>query len=405
MQTYLLSLGRFYFTSYTGLSKSCWRGIILSLIESTLIGVYYYLSIYFIGVLHLSISTSGMIISCYGIGAILGGILSGKLSDKTSPSIVSAFSLLIQAAAYLALIKLKSIELLMCDVFIIGIATYSFITSNHLWVLSQCKNNEAQRLKAINILSTSSNLGLGLSAIIISEVAHFGFQYIFLTSGSVIFLLSCFLFRQEGRINKMESSDKIEEKFINELSIKKKNKLIMTLVLLSVLFVGSIVAQLNSTYAIYIQESFPHLGIKAISILFALNSFLVVFIETPLGNFLKNHNKILMIGIGGFLIGFGMFMLIFSYSFVLAIIACIIYTIGEIIFFCMTQLICYEKGAKKKKGHSLGMYRMVYATSRVIGPASGGLIYTQLGGNMVWYLSGIIGLLCFISCNYFKNYD
>jgi len=409
MQTYLLSLSKSYIASYTGLSKLCWRGFILSLIESTFMGVYYFLSIYFIETLHFSITISGMIISCYGIGAIIGGILGGKLSDKISPAIISAFSLLSQGIAYLVLAKLKLTILLMGDVFIIGIATYGFITSNYLWVLNQCNNDETDRLKAINILATTSNLGIGLAALIISEVAHFGFQYIFLTSGSVMLLLSCYLFICETNliIPKVPRQKDIthSENQIHELAISKENKIITLLVLLSVFFVGSIVTQLGSTYAIYIQESFPQLGIKGVSILFALNSFLVVLIGTPLGDSLKKQNKILMVGVGGFLIGLGMFMLIFSFSFMFALIACLIYTAGEIIFFCMAQLVCYQKGHQKKKGHSLGLYRMVYASSRVIGPAAGGFIYPRFGANLIWYLSGFIGLLCLVFCNYFKKYD
>src|SRR3990167_5069020 len=148
MYTHLLSFTKNYFASYKNLPRSCWQGIFLSFVESTLAGVYYFLSIYFVDVLHFNISTAGIIISFYGLGTIFGGLIGGKLSDKISPVIVSATGLLIQSAAFLFLIILKDIYLLFFDLFILGIATYSFITSNYIWVLKQCENSAKDRLRA-----------------------------------------------------------------------------------------------------------------------------------------------------------------------------------------------------------------------------------------------------------------
>jgi predicted MFS family arabinose efflux permease len=98
-----------------------------------------------------------------------------------------------------------------------------------------------------------------------------------------------------------------------------------------------------------------------------------------------------------------MLMLSFTSFFVLAIVSCFITTIGEILFFSVSQLICYEKGTIRKKGHSLGMYRMVFAASRAIGPATGSLVYQRLGGDMLWYLCGFFWLFMFYTINIFSK--
>lgn len=110
-----------------------------------------------------------------------------------------------------------------------------------------------------------------------------------------------------------------------------------------------------------------------------------------------------MTGIGAFLMGFGMFMLSFSVTFTLAILACIIYTIGEMLFFSIAQLLCYQSGGEKKKGQSIGLFRTIFAASVFIGPTLGGYIYHRFGGNYVWYLCGFIGVACLISCLKLKN--
>ena len=401
MQTFLLTLSKTYIRQYDGISPVCWRGIFFSFIESNLIGVFYFLSIYFVDVLQLKMDTTGIIIACYGLGAILGGLISGKLSDKISPTWVSASSLLIQALGYFILVKIENIHLLMINLFMLGVSTYSFITSNQVWVLNQCET-QTQKLKAINLLSTASNLGLGISAIFIGRMTQYGFHFIFILSASLLSALACYLFFQEKFF--ISNKQKILNASVTPYQANK-NQWITWLILFWVLLIGAIVSQRSSTYSIYIRDHFPQFGIKGVSYLFTINSFLVVIFSTPLGNWFSQSNKILIVGMSGFLIGFGMLMLSFSSFFTLAVLACIIYTLGEMLFFCMAQFICYEKGELKKKGYSLGKFRMMYATSRAIGPLLGGLIYHHLADNILWYLSGIIGLSCLVVCNHYKSYD
>lgn len=399
MRAHISSFIKFYFSSFQGLPSSAWRGVALTLIDSTLISVYYFLSIYFLNELHFSITTCATIISCYGLGSIAGANIGGKLSDKMSPTLVSAVSLLVQALGYLALIKLKSITGIMINTFILGVASYAFITSNHFWTLQRC--NEDERMKAINLLSTASNLGFSLSAVLMGALMSLGFHFLFILVGSITLFASCYLFTQEisqHKINIIKRVNHISQQSQHKSKPTSSRNIIMLLMLSCVLLTGLTVSQLGSAYPIYIQQQFPTMAIQAVSILFALNSILVVLVETPLCALIANQNKMTMLGISALLVGIGMCMLAFSTIFTIALIACVIYSIGEIIFFSMAQFLCYEHGEDGKKGSSIGTYRMTYATSRVIGPAAGGYIYSHYSGEMVWYISAVIGLLCFTAC-------
>lgn len=388
--------------SYRGLASACWRGLILSLIESTLVGTFYFLSIYFVRDLHFSVAIAGMIVSVYGFGAIAGGYLGGKLSDETSPVAVMCVSLFVQAICYLFLTELTSISKLLVDIVLLGMAGYAFITANHLWVLGQCRSG-AERLKALNMFSTFSNLGLSISGILIGITAEYGFKNIFLVTGLFLAALATYLLL----IGKIKShivhpaQQNISGEQIERENIKPNN-LTMMMVLFSVIFIGSIVSQLGAGYAIYINEVFHRMGMSAVSVLFTLNSALVVILATPIGQFINQFNKLTMLGISSFLIGFGMFMLSFTSIFSMAILACVVYTIGEIIYFGLVQLVCYETGEAKSKGSSLGRYRVVYGASRVVGPVVGGAIYSHYSGQMLWYACGVVGVFCMVGFFYVR---
>src|SRR3990167_9061542 len=191
-----------YFSVYQGLTLACWGGILLFFFESILCGVFYFLSFYFVNELHFSVATVGLIISYYGIGAICGGFIGGKLSDKISPRIVTIGSLFFQSAGYLFLANLTNVYVLMATVFLLGMATYGFITSNHVWTLAQCRSDEREKLKAINLLSTASNLGIGLSALLIGSLVFFSFHFILLITSLCLFLLAVFLSLQKTKKRK-----------------------------------------------------------------------------------------------------------------------------------------------------------------------------------------------------------
>ncbi len=396
MTSYILSACKLYLTNYTGLSKSCWQGIIVCIINSILCGMFYFLSIYFVNTLHLSIATSGIIISSYGIGAIFGGFIGGKLSDDFSPKQVQTLALFAQAIGYFTLIKLKSPIFLVLNTFFLGLSSYLFITANYLFVLSQTSSEENMRLRSINLLSMGSNLGLGLSAILIGFFAKYGFENLFYITGSLFFLTFC----SAIRIKDSSTSPKNVENASPSANNPTINSFIIRVVLICVFLTGLAIAQLSSTYSLYLQSAFPAMGLKSVSILFTLNSLLIVLFEAPFVGLFNQQNKILMTGIGSLLIGSGLLLLSFSTIFLAAILSCIIYTIGEMIFFSMAQLICYQKSLRTKKGKSMGLYRMVYAASQIMGPATGSLIYSQLGGNAVWYFCGVVGMICITICIY-----
>jgi MFS family permease len=398
---YLLILCKGYIKNLRGLSLLAWQGILISLLDSICLSVFYFLPTYFVKNLHYSIEDAGTIISSYGVGAIIGSYLGGKIADKVSPAKLTIFFLLLQSLAFFILIKLTWINGVRVDAFILGIAGYGFITVNTLNILNCCR--EEEQLKALNWLSTVANLGLGISALFIGFYDEIGFKNLFLIFSSILFLTSLVLFMKylmfsEAPLKKQSTNQLYPPHFAH-----KKNMYLNLFIMITVFFCGVIISQMSSTYSVYIQSAFPQKGVKAFSILFAINTAFVIFFEVQIGAICKSYNKVLMMGLGGFFLGFGMLLLIFKINFFEAVIACIIYTIGEILFFCMAQMLCY-KNTKKKKGHRLGMFRTIYALSRVFGPALGCGIYYHYNGSLVWDMCMGIGVLCLLGSLYFKKY-
>lgn len=388
-----------YLDHYKGLSSLIWKGIIVSLIESSMVAICYFLTLYFVSELHFNIAYAGMIMSAYGVGTILGAFIAGKLSDEISPNSISIASLLLQSTAFLLLTKLHSLPFILCDLFLLGIASYGFITSNQVWVLAQCTDSEQQRLKAINILGVASNLGLGIASLIIGMFGMHHFIGIFYFCSFSLCCIAIYLISLELHHRKNvilpDTANNISSN--TEVAAPKNNPMVILFALSSLFIAGIIISQLSATYSIYLQQHFPTMGVKSFSFLFTINTLMVVLLQTPIANHLGHKDKIRGIGFGVFILGFGMLLLNAAYYFLIAVIACIVMTLGEIIFFSLALSLCYEYSAPQKKGRAIGNYRVVFAASRIAGPLLGGIIYHQFGGNALWYFCGLLGLACLIA--------
>lgn len=398
MTNYLIIFARKYSENFRGVPRLCWQSIFLIFINMLTIGICFFLSIYFVSIRHFTPSRTGLLLSFYGSGTVLGGFIAGKLSDIFLPRLITIISLLGQSTAFFLLIYLQSSYMLMCNMFLLGLSAYGFKTSNNVWMLGLCNIDSNIRYKTLSIAHVSANFGLGLSGVVIASTNLYGFQFIFYLSGILLLFSALYLVFQNNK--EMNVSLPIREQQIDR---HVKASQLIFLVIFSIFFVGLIIAQLSATYPLYIQESFPRLGLNAVSILFILDTILIVLLQAPLTAQVSKYNRVLVTGWGALLMGLGMLVLGYSSEFYMAILSCIIWTTGEMLFISTAQLLCYEQSSDQKKGQSLGLFQTTFALSNVVGPTIGGVVYQNLGGRILWNCSMVIGSICFVMCWYFSR--
>lgn len=378
---------KYYSKAYSGISINLFSNIILSCMVSTLTGTFYFLSYYFHHILNYNMKIVGIFISSYGVGTLVGGITAGKLSDRFSPTIILKLSFLLLSSGYFLLLIKKSAFLLMINIFLLGVGSYSFIIANQLIILNQCAAYGVMKLKAINYLNLASNLGLCFSALLANFFAKRLFNDLFILNGVIFSLLMLFYLKKRVVQQKITASLNPDK---GKISILQNKSFLQILVCL--LLIGCIVAQMSTTYSVFIQKTFPHYGLSGFSLLFIINTLIVVFFQMPLGEILANKNKKLLAGFGAILVSISMALLSQATYFNIVILASVIYSFGEIIFFSMAQLICYESAPEHKKGTYMGLYRLIYSISRIIGPIMGGALF-YYANTLVWIVASAAALL------------
>lgn len=387
-----------YFAAYADLSKTAWFLLLLSLINAVTLAFTFFMSIYFSEIISLSLPQIGFLLSSYGVGMTVGGMVGGWLIDCYQPVSVACVSLLVQSVVLIALCYATDFPCLILLLFLFGLVAYSFKTANQYMMLNIDKNNSDLQFKIINLSHVASNLGLSISGVVIGLTSPSDFKYIFMFSGS-LFLLFALLLNQQRKAFLQKRTVIVQSTGKTEYAVSSRRRTLF-LLLLMVFAIGILIAQLGTTYPLYIVQQFPSLGQRGVSILFLLDTVLIVLCQAALLQATKQLNQFVIIGLGAFCMGIGMAALTIATTFYLAILFGIVWTIGEMLFVPSIQLQCFNYGASNKKGLSLGSFQSVFALSTILGPSLGSMIYVIDNGKTLWQISGLMGCVLCIICFY-----
>lgn len=376
-----------YFNHYRGISLKGWINIFSALINSGASVAIIFLSLYLTHRFHYSPLSIGWIITLYGIGAMLGALGGGILCDYLSAQLVCIVTLFINALTLLIMPYLDHYPAIMIAVFLMGMSNYAFSPANRISIMSSAESNQ-MRMSSLRYMMV--NLGIGIYIFIGGRIVSFGYNWLFMLNGIIILLTACVLTATYFKLNK----DNVLHTAQEEMSAQPNSILVFFYLYAGLLFVAFIFSQLRITYPIYLHEHY-HLNEKLFSNIFLVNTLLIVLLQVPIINLLSRINGILSSGLGALLIGCGIGFTYFGSGYLSLILLCIVWTLGEILFFSTLQTLIYEKAVPEQKGRYMGIAQMIAALANIIGPVTGSWLYGFADTQFLWFgciLFGVVTL-------------
>jgi MFS family permease len=125
----------------------------------------------------------------------------------------------------------------------------------------------------------------------------------------------------------------------------------------------------------------------------AINTVLIIIVEVPLNNWMNDvsYKKTLMLGALLAGIGFGGFAI--STTVIPLVIAIVVFTFGEMIFFPITAAYTSEIAPADKRGEYMGYYQMTFSFAFSAGPWLGAVVYQNYGSVILWSGALVFGLI------------
>jgi predicted MFS family arabinose efflux permease len=371
--------------AFSGLSPKIWLLALMMFINRSGTMVVAFMIIYCTQKLHFTIEQAGVVMMSFGIGAIAGSYLGGKLTDIFGYFYVQFTSLCIGGILFFVVAQLHTFPLLCVSVTVLAIFGEAYRPANAVSIAHFSTPENLTR--SISLVRIAINTGWAIGPVIGGYFASKSYMYLFWADGitNIIAAGMVLLFlKSPKKIKEKLSLDQVKS---NRLESPWRDKIFMLFILFSIFYILSF-SPLFTVLPAYYKE-ICGMSEFQIGILMGINGLMVAVFEMLLIYKLQGKYSTLNF------IAFGCFLLVINYliylnftTYTLMLLGIIFATFSEI--FALPYMNTFSIG--RAKSHNQGQYSaihgMTWPIAQIIGPLVGTQIIANQGYTVLLYTLG-----------------
>lgn len=359
-----------------------------------------FLGVYMTNHLHFSIENSGIVLSFFGIGSVIGSWFGGMITDKIGEYKVQSLSLLLSVPLFCLIPLFTTEEGLAGIILMQSIVSETFRPANSVAITKYAKPENITRAFSLNRMAV--NLGFSIGPALGGILSAISYEFLFFSNALAALLaglMYIWFFRKRTRLAKKKARNVKEAIIIKKENSPYRDRKFMVYCIFCMLF-SICFFQLFSTLTIFYKDT-AHLSQQNIGFILGYSGFLIVLLEM---GFVQLAEKYFTLGftmlIGTFLCGFSYAMLAFDYSMVALLVSMTLLCIGEIWTLPFMSTITALRSGENNKGAYMGLNGMSFSIAFIITPYIGTLIADKLGFNTLWIGTGVLAILIAIGFYY-----
>jgi MFS family permease len=159
--------------------------------------------------------------------------------------------------------------------------------------------------------------------------------------------------------------------------------------LLAGMIVLIVYQQQYSSFPVYLRDVHS-IDSKNYGVMLSISGLEVVLFQFWISRTIRKFAPFLMMMLGALFLAAGFGMMGFVGGFVLFLVAVIVITIGEMIFYPTGQVLAANFAPEEMRGRYMAVYGLAWAIPATIGPAAAGLILDHYNPNLLWYIGGVL---------------
>lgn len=356
----------------------------------------------------LSMTGVGYTIAAFILPSILSQSIGGHLADKLGRKIIMLISLLLSSLFLLGYGFVETITLWIFLTILDGLFGPMYNPAGNAMIADIV--DSSKRLQAYGLLRIIHNLGIVIGPVIGGLlIAKISYLVLFIIAAitSFIYFFVILFFIKETKPEKQEvyrnkSSVLSDEKENDNLSRKDNlssegykrilNDRIFVYFCLVTILVSVVYSQMTTTFPVYMKENFGILEDKY-GLIMALNAGMVVLFQYPITRIISKYKKTTIMALGAFLYAIGFGSIGLSNSLLLFAINMAILTVGEMVIIPVNTSFVADISPEDMRGRYMGVLGIANMLGWGIGPIIGGLSIDKVGGNFIWLIIFILGLI------------
>jgi len=372
-----------------GLPHDMWALFFTSLINRSGTMVIPFLALYLTKKIGVSPTEAGAALLVYGAAAFIAAPLTGKLSDKLGALKVMKFALFGSGILFFAFSFITNYNWILVATFFLAAVNESFRPAN-LSLITEIVTPPQRRMAfALNRLAI--NAGMSIGPVIGGFLTLIDYHYLFYANAAASIVAGIYFSSIKwSSLAKGEKSETIQEVSKIRFAILSDKRYLFFL--FAIIPANLVFFQHLGALPLYIVNDLGYTT-AAFGLFGSINTVLIIIAEVPLNNWMNNvsYKKTLMLGALFAGIGFGGFAI--ATTTIPLVIAIIIFTIGEMIFFPITAAYTSEIAPGDRRGEYMGYYQMTFSFAFSAGPWLGTVVYENYGSVILWSGAFVFGLI------------
>lgn len=356
----------------------------------------------------LSMMGVGYTFAAFILPSILSQSIGGHLADKFGRKIIMLISLLLSSLFLLGYGFVETITLWIFLTILDGLFGPMYNPAGNAMIADIV--DSSKRLQAYGLLRIIHNLGIVIGPVIggllIAKISYL-ILFIIAAITSFFYFFVILFFIKETKPEKQEVykeqlytlSDKkessklsLDDNLASEGYKKIINDRIFIFFCLVTILVSIVYSQMTTTFPVYMNENFGILEDKY-GLIMALNASMVVLLQYPITRIISKYKKTVIMALGAFLYALGFGSIGLSNSFLLFALNMAILTVGEMVIVPVNTSFVADISPEDMRGRYMGVLGIANMLGWGIGPIIGGFFIDKIGGNFIWLIIFILGLI------------
>ncbi len=357
--------------------------------------LYPFFALYLTQKFDLNMATVGILFAIFSVSGFVGSALGGAIADRMGRKGVIIASLVLSSISALGMGFAPTIGIFVAVTTIVG--TLSSIGGPaHEAVVADLLPEE-KRAEGYGIIRVIFNLAVIIAPPIAGLLIANSYLTLFIVDAVISLIAAAIVFLALPETKPLGDPDAkpetMKQTFKGYGRVFKDTPFVLFIgvtILMTLVYMN-----MNSTLGVFLRD---HRGLAEIGYgtLLSINAIIVVALQFWLTRRLEKYKPLLMMAVGTFLYAIGFAMYGFVGGFPLFVTAMIVITIGEMVVAPFQQSLVASFAPEDMRGRYMAVSGLTWGIAFAIGPYFAGLLLDSTNPNMLWIVSGFIGLLATI---------
>lgn len=357
--------------------------------------LYPFFALYLTQKFDINMATVGILFAIFSFTGFIGSALGGALTDRMGRKGVIIASLILSSVSALGMGFAPSLGWFVAVTVVVG--TMSSIGGPAREAVVADLLPENKRAEGYGINRVIFNLAVIIAPPIAGLLIANSYLTLFIVDAVISLVAAAFVLIALPETKPAAHPDAVPETMKQSFNGYKevfRNTPFILFIGVTILMTLAYM-NMNSTLGVFLRDyrGLPEIGF---GMLLSINALIVVALQFWVTRRLERFKPLAMMAVGSFLYAIGFAMYGFISGMALFITAMVIITIGEMVVSPFQQALVASFAPEEMRGRYMAVSGMTWGIAFMIGPYFAGLLLDSPNPNILWYVSGFVGLLATI---------